>query len=121
MGSAERRAIDKAEWLEAEAFGQVSAYCSTTLKWCGPDDSIGAVLPAFEEVTGLPVLDSAGGIPVGVVSEKDVLAYLQQYGDDTSHLATPVKCVHSARRDVRHSAHAGLNASHTARRARAGV
>ena len=35
------------------------------------------------------------GRPVGVVSEKDVGAYLQQYGDDTSRLALPVSTVMS--------------------------
>jgi CBS domain-containing protein len=43
----------------------------------------------------LPVLDDAG-VPVGVVSEKDVGAYMQQYGDDTSRLAMPVSAVMSS-------------------------
>jgi hypothetical protein len=40
---------------------------------------------------------------VGVVSEKDVLSYLQQFGDDTSHLSTPVKCARGpAQHDCAH-------------------
>lgn len=42
----------------------------------------------------MPVLD-ANGFPVGVVSEKDVGAYLQQYDDDTSRLSMPVSAVMS--------------------------
>ena len=35
------------------------------------------------------------GCPVGVISEKDVSAYLRQYGDDTSRLSMPVSVVMS--------------------------
>ena len=77
------------------AYGSVDTYCSCApLAACFPDTPLRDILPRFEEFTGLPVLD-LDGKPVGVVSEKDVTAYLGQYGDDTSRLATPVKCVRS--------------------------
>ena len=71
----------------------MAAYCSAApLASCTPDTPLQSLLHHFEEFTGLPVLDPATGKPVGVVSEKDVMAYLQQYGDDTKHMATPVRC-----------------------------
>ena len=121
MGDPERRAVDKSEWIEAEAYGPVSAYCSAApLAAATPDTPLGEIMHHFEEFTGrprascdacpasplrsdrgrvantgLPVLDEHG-CPVGVVSEKDVSAYLQQYGDDTSRLySMPVAAVMS--------------------------
>ena len=114
MGDPDRRAIDKSEWLDAEAYGPVSAYCSAApLAAATPETPLGDILHHFDEFTGaprastdawfaslrrlragLPVLDEHG-CPVGVVSEKDVSAYLQQYGDDTSRLSMPVSAVMS--------------------------
>jgi hypothetical protein len=124
MGSPERRNVDRSEWLEAEAYGEVSTYASRApLAACFPNTPLQDILPHFEEFTGLPVLDAETHKPLGMVrvparmclayaaatdvpavcslprwqvSEKDVMAYLQQYGDDTSHLSTPVKCVAAA-------------------------
>ena len=117
IGDSDRRAVDKSEWLDAEAYGPVSAYCSAApLAACTPDTPLGDIMSHFDEFTGapraasrapawgserraatqgLPVLDS-DGCPVGVISEKDVGAYLQQYGDDTSRLSTPVSAVMSS-------------------------
>ena len=93
-GEPDRRAVDKSEWIEAEAFGPVSAYCSATLAACTPETPIGDIMHHFDEFTGLPVLDDQG-CPVGVVSVKDVAAYLQQYGEDASRLSMPVSAVMS--------------------------
>ena len=53
MGDSERRAVDKSEWLDADAYGSVDAYCSAApLAACTPDTPIGEILPHFEEFTG---------------------------------------------------------------------
>ena len=52
MGDADRRAVDN-EWLDAEAYGPVSAYCSAApLAACTPDTPIGDIISHFEEFTG---------------------------------------------------------------------
>ena len=55
MGDPDRRAIDKSEWIEAEAFGPVSAYCSAApLAAATPDTPLGEIMHHFEEFTGRP-------------------------------------------------------------------
>lgn len=53
MGDPDRRAVDKSEWLEAEAYGPVSAYCSAgPVASCTPDTPLSDILYHFEEFTG---------------------------------------------------------------------
>jgi hypothetical protein len=55
MGDPDRRAVDKSEWLEAEAYGPVSAYCSAgPVASCTPDTPLSDILYHFEEFTGAP-------------------------------------------------------------------
>jgi hypothetical protein len=68
MGTAERRNVDRSEWLEAEAYGEVSTYASRApLAACFPATPLKDILPHFEEFTGLPVLDAETHKPLGVV------------------------------------------------------
>jgi len=77
-----------------DPFTPVSTFCSTSLTAVAPDTSLRDVLPLFQQFTGLPVVD-ASGYPVGVVSDKDVAAFLQA-GSHTLALDTPVSSVMSS-------------------------
>lgn len=84
---------DVGDTLDVDPFTPVSSFCSTTLVAASPTTPLREVVPLFQRFTGLPVVDSSG-CPVGVVSDKDVSAYLQKGGELA--LETPVSSVMSA-------------------------
>jgi len=86
------RPRDVGDTLDVDPFTPVSTFCSTSLTAVAPDTSLRDVLPLFQQFTGLPVVD-ASGYPVGVVSDKDVAAFLQA-GSHT--MDTPVSSVMSS-------------------------
>ena len=88
------RPRDVSDTLDVDPFSPVSSFCSTTLQAVSPTDTLRAVLPMFKTFTGLPVVD-ASGLPVGVISDKDVALFMKSGSGDAA-LDTAVSSVMSA-------------------------
>jgi CBS domain-containing protein len=88
------RPRDVSDTLDVDPFTPVSSFCSTTLQAVRPTDSLRDVLPLFKTFTGLPVVD-ASGLPVGVISDKDVALFVKS-GSGDAVLDTAVSSVMSA-------------------------
>lgn len=75
------RPRDVSDTLEVDPYSPVSSFCSTTLQTVSPTDKLKDVLPHFTTFTGLPVVD-ASGLPLGVISDKDVALFLKNGSGD---------------------------------------